>query len=226
MTSQPRIPGDRAPRDQERATPGREGSGAPRAPGAEAKGSRPGAGTKGSAPPGAGLLPALALPKGGGAIRGIGEKLSTNPATGTGSLSIPIATSPGRGGFELGLALSYDSGAGNGPFGLGWSLSVPAVTRKTDKGLPRYDDAGGADVFLLSGAEALGPVRAVTGAGPDVVVRGDHRVERYRPRTEGLFARIERWTHRATGDAHWRVTTRDNVLHVYGRGPGARGRPL
>ena len=46
------------------------------------------------------ILPAASLPTGGGAIRGIGEKFSTNPATGTGSLSIPIATSPGRGGFD------------------------------------------------------------------------------------------------------------------------------
>lgn len=65
------------------------------------------------------------LPKGGGAIRGIGEKLGANPITGTGSLSVPIATSPGRSGFAPQLALAYDSSAGNGPFGLGWHLSVP-----------------------------------------------------------------------------------------------------
>jgi hypothetical protein len=33
--------------------------------------------------------PAVSLPKGGGAIRGIGEKFGANPGTGTGSLSIP-----------------------------------------------------------------------------------------------------------------------------------------
>jgi len=51
----------------------------------------------------------------------IGEKLTTNAATGTGSFTVPIATSPGRAGFELALQLDYDSGAGNGPFGLGGS---------------------------------------------------------------------------------------------------------
>ena len=45
------------------------------------------------------VLPSLSLPKGGGAIRGIGEKFSVNAATGTGSISIPIFTSPGRSGF-------------------------------------------------------------------------------------------------------------------------------
>ena len=108
-------------------------------------------------------VPSISLPKGGGAIRGIGEKFGANPVTGTGSMTVPIATSPGRSGFGPQLSLSYDSGAGNGPFGLGWNLSLPAITRKTDKGLPRYQDAqdtqnADSDVFILSGAEDLVPV--------------------------------------------------------------------
>src|SRR5436309_5204302 len=98
--------------------------------------------------------PAITLPKGGGAVRGIGEKFAANPVTGTGSMTVPIAVSPGRSGFSPQLSLSYDSGAGNGPFGLGWNLSLPAITRKTDKGLPRYQDAqdtqdADSDVFIL-----------------------------------------------------------------------------
>jgi hypothetical protein len=52
-------------------------------------------------------------------------------------MSVPIATSPGRSNFSPQLLLSYDSGAGNGPFGFGssLSLSLPAIMRKTDKGL-------------------------------------------------------------------------------------------
>src|SRR5437899_5268551 len=82
--------------------------------------------------------PQISLPKGGGAIRGIGEKFGANPVTGSGSMTLPIFASPGRSGFGPQLAPSYDSGSGNGPFGLGWSLSIPAISRKTDKGLPRY----------------------------------------------------------------------------------------
>jgi hypothetical protein len=51
-------------------------------------------------------IPSISLPKGGGAIRGIGEKFAANPVTGTGSLSVPIATSPGRSGFGPQLSLS------------------------------------------------------------------------------------------------------------------------
>jgi len=73
-------------------------------------------------------------------------------------MTVPIATSPGRSGFGPQLSLFYDSGAGNGPFGLGWSLDLPSITRKTEKGLPRYFDAQQSDVFVLSDAEDLVPV--------------------------------------------------------------------
>src|SRR6266699_2554022 len=103
-------------------------------------------------------LPSISLPKGGGAIRGIDEKFSANPVTGTGSMTVSIAASPGRSGFGPQISISYDSGSGNGPFGFGWNLSLPSITRKTDKGLPRYHDAEESDVFMLSGAEDLVPV--------------------------------------------------------------------
>jgi Salmonella virulence plasmid 65kDa B protein len=102
-------------------------------------------------------IPSISLPKGGGAIRGIGEKFAANPVTGTGSITVPIATSPGRSGFRPQFLLSYDSGSGNGPFGLGWDLSLPSIARKTDKGLPRYNDEDESDVFVLSGTEDLVP---------------------------------------------------------------------
>ena len=174
--------------------------------------------------------PSLSLPKGGGAIRGIGEKFSANPVTGTGSMTVPIATSPGRSGFGPQLALSYDSGAGNGPFGFGWSLGSPQITRKTDKGLPRYIDSEDSDVFILSGAEDLVPVMVKVGGKwqretlPPRRVNGiAYRVARYRPRIEGLFARIERWTNVADpSDVHWRSISKENILTLYGKDAGSR----
>ena len=96
----------------------------------------------------------ISLPKGGGALKGIGETFQPNLFSGTGNHSIPIAISPGRNGFGPTLSLQYSSGNGNGPFGLGWQLSIPRITRKTEKGLPQYDDT---DVFVMSGAEDLVP---------------------------------------------------------------------
>src|SRR6476661_7495097 len=173
--------------------------------------------------------PAITLPKGGGAIRGIGEKFAANPVTGTGSMSVPIATSPGRSGFGPQLSLSYDSGAGNGPFGFGWSLSLPLIARKTDKGLPKYEDADESDVFILSGAEDLVPAFKTNPTTSEFVkdakgnfvydesTRDGYLVRRYRPRIEGLFARIERWTGQSDGDVYWRSISKDNITTFYGK---------
>src|SRR5215467_15167574 len=46
------------------------------------------------------VAPQINLPKGGGAIRGIGEKFAANPVTGSATFSIPLPVSPGRGGFN------------------------------------------------------------------------------------------------------------------------------
>ena len=167
--------------------------------------------------------PLISLPKGGGAVHGIGEKFAANPVTGTGSVSIPLATSPGRSGFGPQPSLSYDSGSGNGPFGFGWSFSLPAITRKTDKGLPQYGDAEESDVFVLSGAEDLVPVTPAdrTRFQGDTSAPG-FVIHRYRPRTEGLFARIERWTSAGTDEVHWRSITRDNITTLYGKDDDSR----
>jgi len=162
--------------------------------------------------------PAISLPKGGGAIKGMGEKFSANPVTGTGSMSVPIATSPGRSGFGPQLSVAYDSGAGNGIFGLGWNLSVPSITRKTDKGLPRYWDDEESDVFILSGSEDLVPI--LRADGDREVLDSPNRqfkIQRYRPRVEGLFARIERWTKIDSGEVHWRSISKDNITTLYGK---------
>lgn len=174
---------------------------------------------------------AITLPKGGGAIRGIGEKFAANPVTGTGSMSVPIATSPGRSGFGPQLSLTYDSGAGNGPFGFGWNLSLPSITRKTDKGLPQYCDAVDSDVFILSGAEDLVPLLVQDANSnwvredlpPRTVDGKTYRIRRYRPRIEGLFARIERWTNTSDAtDVFWRSISKDNITTWYGRSADSR----
>src|SRR5262245_9477321 len=87
----------------------------------------------------------ISLPKGGGALHGIGETFSPDLYTGTGNFSVPIALPHGRNGFQPELSLSYSTGNGNSPYGLGWVLSIPGVSRKTSKGIPVYDD--GEDIF-------------------------------------------------------------------------------
>jgi RHS repeat-associated protein len=177
---------------------------------------------------GDGGLPSISLPTGGGAIRGIDEKLTVAQATGTASLTVSVFTSAARQGSTPKLALSYDSGAGNGPFGLGWQLPVPAIARKTSNGLPRYDDAADSDVMILSGAEDLVPLLAESeGAwSPLETTRAlagtAYQVRGYRPRVESEFARIERWEALGTGEVHWRTISKTNLTSLYGRDATSR----
>jgi RHS repeat-associated protein len=142
----------------------------------------------------------ITLPQGGGALHGIGETFSPDLHTGSGNFTVPIALPSGRNGFQPQLNLVYSTGNGNGPFGLGWSLSVPGVSRKTSKGIPRYVNER--DTFLLSGAEDLVPVAGAAG------------MTSYRPRTEGFFARIEHYENADTN--HWEVRSKDGLLSVHG----------
>lgn len=180
----------------------------------EASGSEPGR-----------LAPEINLPKGGGALRSIDEKFSVNAANGTCDLTIPLPFSRTRSGFDGAVVLHYSSGAGNGPFGLGWSLSLPSIQRRTDKQLPQYNDTDASDVFLLAGGEDLVPAFARDSAGAwarDEISDGNVHAERYRPRVEGQFARIEKISVDGEVGCFWRVTTRQNVVTVFGRTANAR----
>ena len=124
--------------------------------------------------------PSISSPKGGGAVGGLGEKFLPDLFTGTGNFSVPIALHPGRNGFQPELTIGYSTGSGNSLFGLGWNLGIPGVMRKTSRGIPVYDDEQ--DVFILSGAEDLVKVEQTSENG--------HLKTYYRPRIEGLYARI------------------------------------
>ncbi|KAL5331064.1 hypothetical protein ACEPPN_000593 [Leptodophora sp. 'Broadleaf-Isolate-01'] len=184
-------------------------------------------------------LPKVSLPKGGGAIQGIGEKFDVNPATGTGSATIPIKVTPAREEMQPQLSLRYDSGHGNGPFGLGWQLSgVGSITRKTSKGIPQYQDVSSddahSDVFLMSDAEDLVPRFKIDSQGNtlrdpqgnpviDESVQDGFIVRRYTPRVEQTFMRIERWTSTAAPEnVHWQVTTPENRTTIFGNSNNSR----
>ena len=179
-------------------------------------------------------IPSISLPKGGGAIKGIDEKFSVNAVNGTASFSIPLPFSPARGASPA-LSLSYNSGAGNGIFGLGWALSLPSIKRKTDKKLPQYLDAIDSDTFLFSEAEDLVPEfrKELDGSfsqdseGNYIIKEKDSAdglfvIRFYKPRIEGLFARIERWASKTSQEIKWRVITKENVTTLFGWSVKAR----
>jgi len=167
-------------------------------------------------------LQSVTLPKSGGAIKGIYEEFDVSAPTGTGNLALPIPLSHAR--MTPQLHLSYDTGASNGVFGFGWALNLPGVRRKADKGLPRYDDLGESDVFILSGAEDLVPLLDASVARialPHQFFGVNYVVSMYRPRIDGLFARIERWHASGSSVSHWRSISKGCVVTLSAKSTGS-----
>lgn len=154
----------------------------------------------------------IEMPKGGEAMRGIDEKFSVNSVNGTSGMSIPIPSLKTRSDFAPSLTLSYSSGGGNSEFGLGWSLSLPSIQRKTDKRLPEYNDIAESDVFLFAGAEDLVPVIGDANDPNPLIITGVNgfTITKYILRVEGLFARIEKIQPNGANYFYWKVTTKNN----------------
>ncbi|MBL1278764.1 MAG: VCBS repeat-containing protein [Fluviicola sp.] len=166
-------------------------------------------------------MPQVISPSGGGAIKGIDEQFKVNSANGTAGFSIPLPLSPGRNGFTPSLSLSYNSGGGNGSFGLGWQLGVGSISIKTDKSLPKYSTE---DSYQFTGSEELVPYLKETTSNNWEEVKSavdGYTVQRYRPRTEGAFSKIEKISHSDHG-VYWKVTSRDNTVTIFGRSSTAR----
>ncbi len=161
------------------------------------------------------------LQKGGGAINGIGETFQPNPFSGTSNFSAPIFTSPCR-GFQPKLDLAYSSGNGNGPFGIGFQVSIPNISRKTAHQLPQYQ---GTDTFLISNADDLVPLlnESMEPTIETVSLEGtDYTVKYYCPRTEGQFASIQQWSIPGTNTIFWKVITSKNTTSYFGKTDAAR----
>lgn len=163
---------------------------------------------------------APSLPKGGGAIQGMGEVLGAPGPDGQASVSLPLPVSAGRGVAPT-LGLSYSSSAGNGVFGMGWSCGVMSVSRRTSHGVPRYTEQ---DEFLGPDGEVLVPaLSTATDPNPRVYntygtrpLGQDYTVTRYLPRLEANGHRIEHWRG-VDGSQFWLVHDRDGGLHMLGK---------
>lgn len=163
-----------------------------------------------------------------------------NAFQGTASFSIPLPLSASRQGSAPQMSLTYDSGGGGVVWGIGRGLGgVVDVTRQTRTGLPRYRDGEEEDGFVISGAEDLVPVYARNGEGELVPEDGatssdgDYKVDeklqdgfmvrQYRPRIEGLYSRVERWTGQLDPeDVHWRMISPNNEMWILGRDANSR----
>ena len=127
---------------------------------------------------------------------------------------MPIPVPAGRHGLQPQLTLGYSTGNGNGPFGLGWPLSR---ARGVPEDLARRAPVPGLPAAVRRTGRRVRPVRR-RGPGRRSRRRTAGRV-RYRPRTEGLFARIEHVT--GDGGNYWEVAAGTGCPPA----TGPRGRP-
>ena len=75
-------------------------------------------------------------------------------------MALGLKVPAGTVGHQPALDLSYDGGGGNGPLGYGWTLSLPQIQRRSDKGIPTYGEDLGVDrpdVFINEQREELVP---------------------------------------------------------------------
>jgi RHS repeat-associated protein len=170
-------------------------------------------------------VPDLALPKGGGAIRGLEPSVASAGFRGMAQLAIALPQPEAR-ALTPSLSFAYSSGGGNGPYGVGASIALPTISRSTAGGVPIYT---GADTIVFS---ETGPLiakgvwqngrwvpseRTVTDSQGVV-----WQVQVFVPRAESTLPLIEQWTRLDDRTSYWRVVGADNVVSRFGVSAGAR----
>lgn len=168
------------------------------------------------------------LPKGGGTIKGMEESMAAPGSDGMAGFSIPLPVTPGR-YITPQLSLSYGSGNGNGPFGLGWQMGIPVISRRTSKGIPGYTSQ---DEFLGPDGEVLVPrwdeqgnvMTRRTDKAQGVPLGETFTVTGYLSRNESSFHLIEYWEalEGSSTAPFWLLHGSDGSLHCFGKHAGAR----
>ncbi|KAI8946082.1 virulence plasmid 65kDa B protein-domain-containing protein [Xylaria longipes] len=149
------------------------------------------------------------------AIQESASPFRVDAATGAVSLTVPTVVPPGRESDSApNPQLIYNSLAGNGPFGIGWTLALSGISRKTSQNVPQYTNE---DIFVLAGADDLVPASTLT--------RNGYVVRQYRPRVQlnATSIRVERWLSCTDDtDQFWRTISGSGLITLYGRTSASR----
>ncbi len=140
---------------------------------------------------------AISLPKGPGSIEGLGESFQPRLNSGTAAYGIGLSLPPGTAGHAPSLKLSYEGGGGNGVLGFGWSLPLPMIQRRSDKGIPLYGEDLGLDR----------PDRFINESKEELVPQADGY---FFCENEGSFIRYR------PVDDHWEATLPDGTRLSFG----------
>lgn len=132
--------------------------------------------------------------------------------------SFPIKLPAGRAGMQPSLNVNYSSEGGNGWMGLGWDLSIPAVTIDTRWGVPTYNTGKETELYTLGGEQLAFEVSSGVFAMPnrnEGFDKGRLSDRQFYPRIEGSYNKIIR---KGTNpkDYVWVVTSKDGTKSYFG----------
>lgn len=127
---------------------------------------------------------------------------------GTANLNYPILLPAGRHGMMPGLSINYNSGSGNSWMGIGWNLSIPAISIDTRWGVPRYDASLETETYTMMG-EQLTPVAYRS----EFHARSSEKI--FHQRIEGSFMKIVRHGNNPK-EYWWEVTDKSGTKYSYG----------
>lgn len=132
--------------------------------------------------------------------------------------SFPIKLPAGRAGMQPSLGVSYSSEGGNGWMGLGWDMSVPAVTIDTRWGVPTYNQGTETEIYSIGGEQLTFEVSPGVFAMPnrnEGFDKGRQADRQFYPRIEGAYNRIIR---KGTDPKNyvWIVTSKDGTKSYFG----------
>ncbi|MCW5620593.1 MAG: VCBS repeat-containing protein [Burkholderiales bacterium] len=129
--------------------------------------------------------------------------------SGSASYTIPIQVTPGTGGMQPKLAISYDSRGSNGLLGAGWSLSGFSGISRCSRTIAQDGAWGGVnysadDRYCLDGNRLI-------------ATSGNYGADGTQYRTESeSFAKIVSYGSAGTGPERFRVWSKDGLVHEYG----------
>lgn len=134
------------------------------------------------------------------------------------STSFPIKLPAGRAGMQPSLGVNYSSEGGNGWMGLGWDMSVPAITIDTRWGVPTYDGGKETELYTLGGEQLTFEVSPGVFAMPnrnEGFDKGRQADRQFYPRIEGAYNKIIR---KGTDPKNyvWIVTSKDGTKSYFG----------
>ena len=142
--------------------------------------------------------------------------------SGSVSMSYPIEIPAGRQGMQPSLALNYNGTTVSSWVGVGWDLSIPAITVETRWGVPRYDHTKESELYLLNGQQlvtkdAEGNIEKMPHRTNQWKLRADNPTEtQFFPRVNETFDSIVRHGTNPT-NYWWSVTDRNGITSYYGK---------